>query len=78
MAEDLNQNSIPDVWDNRIGKFLTLIALVLGMLIEWKISAGATLWLTRGVMLLSLMSSVFSWGIIPRPGKVSVVDPEVK
>jgi hypothetical protein len=69
---DANNNMIPDRWDRRIALVLTVIVGVLILMRNgaW-FGSDATVWFTRVVEVIALLSSVFGWGMLARPGKGS-------
>lgn len=66
---DQNNNLIPDKADKVISVILMVAVAVLALMIEGKwCSAEVTVWFQRTVALIGVLSSIFAWGVVKRPG----------
>ena len=67
---DANDNMIPDRIDRWVGLVLALVVGVLTLAIEGRWGgADVTVWLTRALGVIAVVSSVFKWGTFRAPGK---------
>lgn len=66
---DKNNNMIPDSWDKVIAVVLTVFISVALLAVEGNWWAGATQWLSRAIAIVAILSSVFNWGVVARPGR---------
>lgn len=68
---DVQGNTIPDVWDKRIAKIIAAVVAVLVLVSEWCAGGSVAVWCTRAVAALAVISNIFGWGMVVRPGKAT-------